>query len=303
MDFGHASLPAGGRVLLAGPGGAWVVAADGGGRRLGGYVEATWSPFGRFVVAVAPGRRELVALEPDGGVRWTLARSGPVRLPRWGGTATDTRVAYLSGSALRVVAGDGTGDRLLAPRVRPVAPAWRPGAGHVLAYVAGGGAVVAAEADSGRVRWRSRPLAGVLQLDWSADGRRLLVRGAGGLSVLDGEGRERFELLRRGEAAPVTGAAWAGDGVAFVQSARGRSFVWLVPRLVPDASAARKLFESAGRLGAVHVSPDGRWLLLPWPEADQWLLVRAAGRPRVDGVAGIAARFGRRVAVAGWCCP
>ena len=162
--------------------------------------------------------------------------------------------------------------------------------------------MVAADADTGRVRWRARPLAGVLQLDWSGDGRRLLVRGAGGLSVLDSAGRERFELLRRGETAAVAGAAFAGDGVAFVQAARGRSLVWLVPRLVPDGSAARKLFEGAGRLGGPHVSPDGRWLLLPWREADQWLFVRVAGPPRVDGVAGLAARFGGRVGVAGWCC-
>ena len=78
----------------------------------GATAEASWSPFGRFVVAARP--NELAALTPDGEVRWTLARPD-VRLPRWGGTRTDTRIAYFSGGELRVVGGDGKGDRLLDP--------------------------------------------------------------------------------------------------------------------------------------------------------------------------------------------
>ena len=48
-------------------------------------------------------------------MRWSLARPD-VRFPRWGGTKTDTRIAYLSGGQLRVVGGDGKGDRLLDAR-------------------------------------------------------------------------------------------------------------------------------------------------------------------------------------------
>ena len=65
--------------------------ADGRKRLLAGYREASWSPFGRFLVAT--GANELAALEPDGGVRWTLSRPG-VRHARWGGTEVDTRIAY-----------------------------------------------------------------------------------------------------------------------------------------------------------------------------------------------------------------
>ena len=43
---------------------------------------------------------ELVALEPKGGVRWTLARPD-VRSPAWGGLRDDTRIAYLAGTAAR----------------------------------------------------------------------------------------------------------------------------------------------------------------------------------------------------------
>ncbi len=105
------SLPAPGRLLVASDAGVWVVQEDGSKRLLGPYREASWSPFGRFVVATR--ENELAALEPDGDVRWTLARPG-VRSPRWTGTDTDTRIAYVDRTGLRVVAGDGTGDRLLA---------------------------------------------------------------------------------------------------------------------------------------------------------------------------------------------
>jgi hypothetical protein len=295
------SLPTGGSVLVSGRGGSWIVGPDGSRRRLGGYPEASWSPFGRFVIAVEADRRQLTALEPDGDVRWTIARPGPIRLPRWGGTADDTRIAYLSRGALRVVAGDGRPDRQLAARVLPVAPAWRPGPRHVLAFVDGGGAVVMVDSDTGAVRARAEPLHEVRELQWSGDGRLLLVRAARGLAVLDGQGRRRYALLGR-EAAPVADATFVGRGVAFVQWADGGSSVWHVPRLAADRSAARRVFEGAGRIDGVHPSPDGRWLLLSWPSADQWVFVRTAGAPRIDGVDGIWRQLRSSATVEGWCC-
>ena len=62
--------------------------------------------------------------------------------PRWAGTHSDTRIAYLSRSGLHVVAGDGTGDRTgCADLVARVAPTWRPGPDRVLAFAAPTGAV------------------------------------------------------------------------------------------------------------------------------------------------------------------
>ena len=58
------SLPAPGRLLVTADSGAWVVEQDGSKRLLGSYREASWSPFGRFVIASRP--NELVALTPDG---------------------------------------------------------------------------------------------------------------------------------------------------------------------------------------------------------------------------------------------
>src|SRR5262249_31924555 len=126
------SLPAKGRLLISSDAGVWVVHADGSKRLLGRYAEASWSPHGRFVVAAR--RNELAALEANGRVHWTLARPR-VRRPRWTGSNADTRIAYADQMGVRVVAGDGTGDRLVAAGGGPLA--WRPGSEFELAYVAG----------------------------------------------------------------------------------------------------------------------------------------------------------------------
>ena len=59
-------LPTAGRILAGG----WLVNADGSTRHLGDYDETTWSPFGRFIAGAKP--NQLVALEANGDVRWTL---------------------------------------------------------------------------------------------------------------------------------------------------------------------------------------------------------------------------------------
>ncbi len=146
------SLPAPGRLLVTADSGAWVVEEDGSKRRLGSYREASWSPFGRFVVAAR--RNELVALTPEGDVRWTLARPD-VRFPRWGGTRTDTRIAYLSGGELRVVGGNGKGDRLLDDQAARRAPLWKSGAAHVVVYARRDGTVRIVNVDTGAVLQRN----------------------------------------------------------------------------------------------------------------------------------------------------
>ena len=126
------SLPSpGGRLLVAAGDGLWVVRADGSKRRLGDYVDGDWSPHGLFVVATDG--RQVYAVEPGSGdVRWAVPAPASAD-PRWM-PGTGFRVAYRSGRALRIVAGDGTGDRLLDARVGPAAPAWRPESPSVLAY-------------------------------------------------------------------------------------------------------------------------------------------------------------------------
>src|SRR4051812_28935976 len=146
------SLPAPGRLLVVSGdrGGVWLVKSNGFLRKLGPYSDAEWSPHGLYVIATE--RNELVAFDPDGGVRWKLARHDPAS-PRWEGTMTDTRIAYLAASGLRVVAGDGTGDHLLDAYAGDVAPAWDPARLHTLAYYSGG-AIILRRAD-GSLVWRA----------------------------------------------------------------------------------------------------------------------------------------------------
>lgn len=294
------SLPAPGRLLVTGDGGPWVVQPDGSRRLLGGYTEASWSPFGNFVVAAQ--RNEIAALEPDGDVRWKLARRDVSRA-RWGGTLTDTRIAYLSGETLRVVAGNGERDRELARSVQAVAPAWRPGGDHVLAWIAQR-QVIVADADTGRELTRFRAPEHTTRLEWSRDGRRLLVQARRSLRVHAADGKVLFDLLGR-EAAPVAHAAFGptGTSLAFVQTAGGQSYLWMIPRLAPDGSAARRVFAGAGTFDGLAWSPNGRWLLVAWRDADQWVFIRTTPKPRLQAVSNVSAQFeGSFPRIEGWCC-
>jgi hypothetical protein len=235
------SLPAPGPLLVESADGVWVVQGDGSKRRLGGWREGSWSPFGRFVVVARA--NELAALEPDGDVRWSLARPN-VRFPRWAGDRIDTRIAYLSGTSLRVIAGDGTGDRLLRRNVGAVAPAWLPGEGFRLAYTDRAGRTVVVDADTGSV-----------------------VRGGGAPPPAD-------PMIRR----------------------RGAS-----SEVVVDGRVA---FRGTGEFRDAVRSPDGRWLLVTWPTADQWVFVRLVGKRTIVAVSSITAQFGGGAfpRIAGWCC-
>ena len=84
---------------------------------------------------------------PNGRVAWTIAALGPVRDAAW--SPDGYRIAYRRDDALAIVAGDGTGARVLAQPVRAVAPAWRPGAPHTLAWVGASGRVEVRDVDTG----------------------------------------------------------------------------------------------------------------------------------------------------------
>jgi len=289
------------RLLVNSSQGAWVVQSDGSKRLLEGYRDASWSPRGLYLIAVRG--HELRALEPNGDVHWSIGRAG-LDDPRWSSEGTgDERIAYLARRTLRVIGGDGRGDRALARDVTRVPPAWRPRT-HVVAYVDGNGRIVVRSADSGAVQWtasvRQRPAA----LEWSGDGRYLLARSASSLTIFSSTGRQRLEPLAQG-AAPVVDAAFRplSHGIAFVQRAAGRSVLWFYPQLLPDATAARRVFAGAGSFEAVAWSPDARWLALTWKSADQWLFIRSAAVRKVIPVSGIEEAFGPNARIAGWCCP
>jgi dipeptidyl aminopeptidase/acylaminoacyl peptidase len=301
------SLPAPGRLLVISDQGPWIVQKDGSKRLLGRYDDASWSPHGLFVVATSS--NQVVAVEPDGHVRWSLGRAGPVRRARW--SPDGFRIAYLDGQSLRVVAGDGTGDRSLARHVAPTAPAWRPGAGHVLAFADWQGRVRVVRADSRRPLWRSPRGDIPLQLSWSADGRRLVAIAGHDLREFNDRGTLVQDLrLPRGLRAEAGVFAPSGRGFALVRysSRSGKSQVVL---LRPGTNRPeRRVFSGAGRFSALSWSPNGRWLLLAWRDADQWLFIRSAAVRRVQAVSNISHQFNpgaRRESVfpdlGGWCCP
>ncbi|HEY6152005.1 MAG TPA: hypothetical protein VIW19_15920, partial [Gaiellaceae bacterium] len=284
------SLPARGRLLVSGKGGAWVVNADGSRRRLGAYRDAAWSPHGLFVVAVR--QNELVALDPKGNVRWSLPRHEP-RFPAWTGSRTDTRIAYVTAGHLHVVAGDGTGDRTIGPANR-VAPAWRPGPGHVVAYATNGKALVY-DVDSGQVLLRTPP-GRPQKLAWSDDGKLLLVFRPFGLRVYDMRGR----VVLQDDPSDAT-----HDADAVFAPGTHRLVIIRIHGLASDVFTGRDgrlIYRGSGALRQLVFSPGGRWLLVTWPTANQWVFVRV-GRPRqIVGAARISSQFGGYPRVVSWCC-
>jgi hypothetical protein len=284
------SLPAPGRLLVSGPGGAWIVNSDGSRRRLGPYGDAAWSPHGLFIAATRA--HELVALDPKGNVRWTLPRRAP-RFPAWTGTRSDTRIAYLAAGRLHIVAGDGTGDRTIAPASR-VAPVWRPGPGRVLAYVRGRRAVVY-DADRGAVMLRTRAGEAPRKLEWSSDGRLLLVFAPHQVRVFDARGRvvaqdDPSDATADADAAFIPGT----HRVAAIRVHGFQSDVFLFGN-------GKLVFRGTGAFHQLAWSPNGRWLLVTWPTANQWVFVRTKPR-KIAAAARISTQFGGFPRVSGWCC-
>jgi hypothetical protein len=299
------SLPAPGRVLVSGREGTWIVGASGAKRRLGSWPQASFSPNGLYV-AVASGST-LAAVNTMGTPAWTLTRPA-VSDPRWW-PPLGYYVAYLSRSSLRVVGGNGLGDRLLAPRVDRVAPAWRPGFAYQVAYVAASGSVVVRDVQTGAMAWHSPPGPKPIALGWSSGGTRLLVLERDGARVYDPLGR----LVARVALAPGTPAragALSPDGrmLALVRGGAGTGDAVLYDAAVKRPSPTR-VFAGAG-LGQLAWSPNGRWLLISWPAPDQWIFVRTTlGRGRrLLAVSRIAEEFapGRQPSgypgLDGWCC-
>jgi WD40-like Beta Propeller Repeat len=282
------------RLLVNSAEGAWVVQSDGSKRLLAGYRDASWSPHGLYLAAVHG--NELRALEPDGDVHWSIARRGDLSRPRW--SFDGYRIAYFAGRTLRVVNGDGTGDRVLTRDVRPGPAAWQPNT-HTLAYVNRNGDVQIANVDrrnrTATVQTHGEPL----QLVWAANGRRFLAVERHELEVFWQRG-PRIGGIQLGRARPVAAAiAPTGNRYAFVETRAGRSAVHLTGLL---GGPTIRLFTGTGAFAGINWSPDGRWLLLDWPTPDQWLFIRTPLR-KIVAVSNVRANFGPNPSPAGWCCP
>jgi hypothetical protein len=133
---------------------------------------------------------------------------------------------------------------------------------------------------------------------WSADGRRLAL-----------VTRDKIVIFARNRRRPLFERRLSGV-VHLAFAPRGHRLVLVRPREVllvdPDRAAMRprRVFAGAGRFTDAAWSPDARWLLVAWKDADQWIFVRMPGASRITAVSGITKQFegGRFPSVAGWCC-
>jgi Tol biopolymer transport system component len=190
-----------------------------------------------------------------------------VRDPRWAGEVDDTRIAYRSGDDLRVIAGDGNPatDRLIARDVAPVPPVWRPlayaklaGAAFVLSYIDGAGHVVTVDAETGQRVRTTR-----------VDDQRLPGPGS----------------AHR----PSQDRAISPDGSRVAQLEHvGATDRLLVTRPGADTE---QLFFARTRLTGPTWSPDGRWILVGWPAADQWLFINVDHPNRTEPFSHISEQF------------
>jgi hypothetical protein len=320
-----ARVPGGGRLLVQTGIGPVVVQPDGSRRLLGDYEGASWSPHGLFVAAVKG--RTLSAIETDGTPRWSITAAERVAVPRW--SPSGERIVYRSGFDLRVVAGDGSEDHLLAgstaagtppdARISPayVPPAWSPSGEDALAYVTGASRLRIIDSETGAVLTAAPAMQRITWMDWADGGRKILEASPGTLRLrpvlpAGHPSRPALGKARRLQLPPrasVNDAALAPQTPVVAASIthwrkHGTYSEVLVFR---PGHGPRTLLSVPGSLSQVEWSPDGKRLLVAWPGANQWLFLP------LDGGKGRAiANISRDIAPSGrptgfpqpegWCC-
>lgn len=312
------TIPGGGRLLVQSAAGPWVVRPDGSRRLLGDYEEAAWSPHGLFVAATKG--RTLSAVEPDGTPRWSITAAREIGTPRW--SPSGERIAYRAGFGLHVIAGDGTGDRLLAGSTAStspsyVAPAWSPDGNDALAYVTGARRLRIVNSETGALLAEAPAMRRITWMEWGAEGQSILEASPDAL-------RLRPLRPRKLPPRPALGAPRElpiPPGASVVDAALGPRQPLVAAVLTywrehgtrssvvvyGSGREPRRLLDVPGSLGQVAWSPDGRRLLIAWPPANEWLFL-PLGRGGGRAVANISTAFapGHRAAsfprIEGWCC-
>ena len=279
-------LPAPGALLVTSNAGPWLVQPDGSKRLLGRYAR------GVAVAARALRRGDAApraaGRRPEGHVRWSLARAGTIRLPRW--APDGYRIAYLDGSSLRIVAGDGTGDHGFADAVAQVAPAWRPSIvdEHVLAFSSARGELELYAVDGNVLYARHRLAAVPLQLLWSSDGARLVALSTHEISVFDHNGRPLGTI----HVAPTRGRGClrrrtATGSPSILSGARSDAVTFDLDR---PSRKPREVFSGSGRFSALDLVAE-RPLAADRLADREPVAVRLAHDGRATAVADIAAQF------------
>jgi hypothetical protein len=121
---------------------------------------------------------------------------------------------------------------------------------------------------------------------WSGDGRRLLVLQAFALRVYDGSGHVTARDDPSDATEDVDAAFVPATRRALVIRKHGAQSTLF--RLDTGAS----VFSGTGDFSEVTSSPEGRFVLLGWPTADQWVFVRIVGAGRrIRGVANVSSQF------------
>ena len=303
------ALPGGGSLLAQSQDGASVVPDDGPRRFLGDFSAASWSPHG-LNVGVADGHT-IAAVNPLGELQWSWSAAAGVRYPAWS-QDLGYRVAYLSGDELRVIAGDGSGDRAIGG-ASPVAPVWRGQTDRVLAYADARGAIRVIDVDRVQTLEKLGAPERLRGLAWSGDGERLLAFSPRNLQVSDADGG----TLTGWRAPPdteLTAAGFLGDGerVVLLQTKTANdgttSSTVSVFTPGPGATSPQVVFRTPGLLKGLALSPDGKWLVVGWRSADQWLFLEPKAGGEVRAFENISAQvaagdpkppFPRPT---GWCC-
>ena len=208
---GQVRVPAEARGLALVAGGRlWLGTREGLGVQRLAASTAELSPNALF--AAAGLGDSLVAMAPDGRRAWSVPTPGEVAAIAW--APNPIAVAYVvrrgGRHELRVIEGDGDGDRLVDPDVRPVRPAWRADT-QALAYVGRGGAVRVADYPSLATRDAlAPPGGGAVAVAYAPSGDRLAVATAASVAVA-GAGSPPAWMPLGGRSLRVSALAWASS--------------------------------------------------------------------------------------------
>jgi dipeptidyl aminopeptidase/acylaminoacyl peptidase len=166
--------------------------------------------------------------------------------------------------------------------------------------------LVVRDADTGSTFWTAASPTRARDLAWSADGRRLLVVTATAALIYDPAGRRVATVSTSG--LTIRDAAFSPDGRSLALVRGGAVDDLVVANVASSHPQVQRMLSGAG-LRQLAWSPDGHWLLVSWPRADQWVFVRVTGKPRIAAVSRIDRQFAPGAqahgfpTLEGWCCP